>query len=79
MKKKKQNPMKTKTNQPNNNRFKDLPKTGYQATSEEVRRSYPDLHITTLLGASNPRFHGVIRLRKITKKWYVLIYLLKIF
>jgi hypothetical protein len=51
--------MKTKINQPRNNIFKDLPKMGYQATNEEVRSSYPDLHITTLLGASNPLFHGI--------------------
>jgi hypothetical protein len=46
--------MKTKTNQPRNNRLKDLSKMRYQATNEEVRSSYPDLHVTTLLGASDP-------------------------
>jgi hypothetical protein len=32
---------------------------GYQAANEEMRSSYPDLHVTTLLGARNPHFHGI--------------------
>ena len=51
--------MKTKNNQPSNNIFKDLLKMGYQATNEEVRSSYLDLHITTLLSASNTQFHEI--------------------
>jgi hypothetical protein len=51
--------MKTKRNQPSNNKFKDILKMGYQAASKEVRSSYPDLHITTLIGSSNPLFHRI--------------------
>jgi hypothetical protein len=31
---------------------------GCQAVNEDMRSSYPDLHVTTLLGARNPRFTG---------------------
>jgi len=51
--------MKTKRNKPRNNRLKDLLKTGYQATREELVRSYPNLHVTTLIDANNPHFHGI--------------------
>jgi hypothetical protein len=51
--------MKTKINQPRNNRLKELPKIAYQAVSEEVRRSYPDLHVITLLIEINPFFLGI--------------------
>jgi hypothetical protein len=51
--------MKTKRNQPSNNRLKDLPKTGYEASNEEVRSSYLSLHVTSLVGASNPFFSGI--------------------
>jgi len=55
----KQTPNKTKINQPSNNGFKDILKMGCQAASKEMRSSYPDFHITTLLGASNPHFHEI--------------------
>jgi hypothetical protein len=51
--------MKTKSNQLSIIRLKDLLKIGYQVASEEVRSSYPNLHVTTLLRARNPHFHGI--------------------
>jgi hypothetical protein len=49
----------TKRKQPRNNKIKDLLKMGYQASSEEVRSSYPGLHIKTLVGARNPCIHEI--------------------
>jgi hypothetical protein len=31
---------------------------GCQAVNEDMRSSYPDLHVTSLLGARNPLFAG---------------------
>jgi hypothetical protein len=51
--------MKTKRNQPRNNRFKDISKMGYQAANKEVRSSYPKLQVTSFLGAIKPLFCGI--------------------